>query len=109
MFRNIRFAAAPVGTLRFAKPAPPVPTDKLQTGAQGGTCAQSIPAGLISGALGSGLGSLAGGIVGSVDLGKAMGGGPTSEDCLFLDLYVPGKALKGDIKLPIINWIYGGA
>ena len=32
-----------------------------------------------------------------------------SEDCLFLDVYVPGKALKGDAKLPVVNWIYGGA
>lgn len=47
--------------------------------------------------------------MGSLDLGKLMGGGPTSEDCLFLDVYVPGKALKGDVKLPIINYIYGGA
>jgi carboxylesterase type B len=50
-----------------------------------------------------------GGLANGVDLGKLMGGGPSSEDCLFLDLYVPGKALKGQVKLPIINWIYGGA
>lgn len=68
-----------------------------------------MPKSLVSGAVGSGLGSLASGIVGKVDLGKLMGGAPTSEDCLFLDLYVPAKALKGEVKLPIINWIYGGA
>jgi acetyl esterase/lipase len=43
------------------------------------------------------------------DLGVLMGGAPSSEDCLFLDVYVPGKALKGGKKLPVINWIYGGA
>jgi carboxylesterase type B len=43
------------------------------------------------------------------DLGQAMGGGPTSEDCLFLDVVVPGKAWRGEQKIPIINWIYGGA
>jgi hypothetical protein len=42
------------------------------------------------------------------DLGKLMGGASSSEDCLFLDLFVPGKALKGEKKLPVINWIYGG-
>lgn len=43
------------------------------------------------------------------DLGKLMGGATSSEDCLFLDVYVPGKALKGGKKLPVVNWIYGGA
>jgi hypothetical protein len=44
----------------------------------------------------------------SFDLGRLQGGAESGEDCLFLDLYVPGKALKGHVKLPIINWIYGG-
>ena len=31
------------------------------------------------------------------------------EDCLFLDVYVPGKALKNpSLKLPVVVWIYGG-
>lgn len=31
------------------------------------------------------------------------------EDCLFLDVYVPGKALKDpSLKLPVVVWIYGG-
>jgi Carboxylesterase family len=29
--------------------------------------------------------------------------------CLFLDVTVPGKALKEKSKLPVANWIYGGA
>ncbi|CAK7219221.1 hypothetical protein SBRCBS47491_003772, partial [Sporothrix bragantina] len=34
-----------------------------------------------------------------------------NEDCLFLDVYVPGKALKSPstAKLPVVVWIYGGA
>jgi hypothetical protein len=59
--------------------------------------------------MGSGLGNLVGSFTNSLDLGKLMGGSQTSEDCLFLDLYVPSKALKGGVKLPVINWIYGGA
>lgn len=33
-----------------------------------------------------------------------------SEDCLFLDIYVPGKAIRDpSLGLPVIVWIYGGA
>jgi len=32
------------------------------------------------------------------------------EDCLFLDLYVPGKAIRNTrLKLPVLVWVYGGA
>jgi carboxylesterase type B len=108
-FKNIRFAAPPVGNLRFAKPAPPIRNDTLQTGEYGGSCAQSVPKSLITGIIGEGLGTVVAGLASTMDLGKLMGGGPSSEDCLFLDLYVPAKALRGEVKLPIINWIYGGA
>jgi len=74
------------------------------------------------------LGSIAGALGNLVDLGTlASQAKETGEDCLFLDVFVPGmwslelgmerigadtlpaKALKGDVKLPIVNWIYGGA
>lgn len=33
-----------------------------------------------------------------------------SEDCLFLDVYVPGKALKNpSLKLPVLVYLFGGA
>jgi len=38
-----------------------------------------------------------------------LGGFPFSEDCLFLDVVIPGKALRKEAKLPVINYIYGGA
>jgi carboxylesterase type B len=44
-----------------------------------------------------------------MDAGKAMGGSQEQEDCLFLDVVVPGKAFRGEAKLPVLNWIYGGA
>ena len=47
-------------------------------------------------------------IVLDVDIGSIQGGGPESEDCLFLDLVVPGKAIRGEQTLPVINYIYGG-
>jgi hypothetical protein len=32
-----------------------------------------------------------------------------TEDCLFLDVYVPGKVIKTPgLKLSVVNWIYGG-
>lgn len=111
-FRNIRFAAPPVGSLRFAKPAPPVPVSEIQTGSYGGACPQSLPKGMAGMATGgAGPSALSGALdklASSVDIGEMMGGDPSREDCLFLDVYVPGKALKGDKKLPVINWIYGG-
>lgn len=34
---------------------------------------------------------------------------PMSEDCLFLDVLVPGKAVRGEAKdLPVLFWIFGG-
>jgi hypothetical protein len=51
---------------------------------------------------------LAGGIAGSIDIAKMQGSPASSEDCLFLDVYVPAKAMRGEVKLPVINWIYGG-
>ncbi|QDS73147.1 hypothetical protein FKW77_001884 [Venturia effusa] len=34
----------------------------------------------------------------------------SQEDCLFLDVYVPGKAMrKKSPPLPVLHWIYGGA
>jgi hypothetical protein len=32
-----------------------------------------------------------------------------SEDCLFLDILVPGKAIRGEAEnLPVLFWIFGG-
>ncbi|KAF2405611.1 alpha/beta-hydrolase [Trichodelitschia bisporula] len=141
-FRNIRYAAPPVGPLRWAKPAPPPNSTTIQKGDAGGTCFQSMPASMLTVALTGGLGGLAssgdggfleslmgaalplvGGLlqgspaltqfvmgqVAKTDLGKAMGGAASSEDCLFLDVVVPGKVLRGKEKVPVVNWIYGGA
>jgi carboxylesterase type B len=46
------------------------------------------------------------GMLQTTDLGKMMSGGLTSEteDCLFLDVVVPGEALRGRVKLPVANW-----
>jgi carboxylesterase type B len=117
-FKNIRFAAPPVGNLRFAKPTPPILNDTIQTGAYGKSCVQSSAKPFSSGEespktggssnVAGVLSSILGWLTSTFDLGTLQGGAESGEDCLFLDLYVPGKALKGQAKLPIINWIYGG-
>ncbi|KAJ6261206.1 Acetylcholinesterase [Drechslerella dactyloides] len=89
-FSNIRFAAPPVGALRWQKPAPPLQEEGIQLGDVGYQCMQATPAFL----------SIAYPIITSE---------PQSEDCLFLDVYVPSAAIRGRAKnLPVMFWIYGG-
>jgi len=82
----VRFATPPLGNLRWAKPAPPEKVAEVQDGSVGRACIQS---------------------------GGDSRTGATSnvgEDCLFLDLIVLSKAIKDPTsKLPVVNWIYGGA
>lgn len=122
-FKNIRFAEPPVGDLRFAAPVSPKPIEGIQTGAKGASCPQSIPATFLNmgasllggGNPDSGIGKMITSLGGSLmksglDLSSFMGGSAADEDCLFLDILVPSKALKGSVeKLPVINWIYGGS
>jgi hypothetical protein len=44
IFANIRFAAPPIGDLRWAEPADPVTQDGIQDGSVGGSCFQSTSA-----------------------------------------------------------------
>ncbi|KAJ9364797.1 Carboxylesterase family-domain-containing protein [Paecilomyces variotii] len=105
-FSNIRFAAAPTGDLRFAKPAPPQETPGIQNGSYGPSCAQDIPfslfnaGGLSKSPIGTMLNALEEGLAGEI-----------SEDCLFLDIQVPGKAIRNpdEQALPVVVWIFGGA
>lgn len=108
-FKNIRFGAPPVGKLRFAKPAPPESTPGVQIKQKGGTCPQFLPTKFIVQATNGVGGALLSELSKAFDLGKWMGGGPTNEDCLFLDVYVPGEALRKKASFPVVNWIYGGA
>jgi hypothetical protein len=47
-------------------------------------------------------------LVTSIDIGSLEGGSPDSEDCLFLDLVVPGSAIRKEQTLPVVNYIFGG-
>ncbi|KAI0379027.1 Alpha/Beta hydrolase protein [Hypomontagnella monticulosa] len=102
-FKNIRYAAPPVGDLRWAKPAAPLEESGIQDGSVGHSCVQSAPNGL--NLLGTGNQSPVGGAInqflGGIPLPIFSGG---SED------YVPGKAIKNPTqKLPVVVFIYGGA
>lgn len=45
-FKNIRYAAPPVGDLRWAKPAAPLKESGIQDGSIGHSCVQAAPNGL---------------------------------------------------------------
>ncbi|KZT55207.1 alpha/beta-hydrolase [Calocera cornea HHB12733] len=78
---GLRFAAPPLGNLRFSAPQAPLYNGTLQiANTHGPLC-------------------------------LATGGAPTdpttSEDCLFLDVYAPSNATAAS-KLPVFIWIQGG-
>jgi len=79
-FLGIRFAAPPLGDLRFRKPQPPPNTTDIQPAtAFGPTC---------------------------FGVGQGLGNG-RSEDCLFLNVWAPANATPKS-KLPVFFWIQGG-
>jgi len=108
-FKNIRFAAPPTGDLRWAKPAAAPSNSALQDGSVGNRCPQAAINGL------NVLGNNANALTAAVDqfitnkILAPIGESGGSEDCLFLDIYVPGSAIRGEVSnLPVVHWIYGG-
>jgi len=86
VFRNIPFAAAPVGKLRWAPPqAPAAWTGERDATKPGPSCPQPMNAD------------------GTPNSGGA--NGPISEDCLQLNVFAP-KAARG---APVMAWIHGGS
>ena len=82
-FLGIRFAAPPVGNLRFAPPAPPpAVAGTISAAAFGSPCPQSA---------------------------SPFGTESTNEDCLFLNVYVPGSGVSARNNLPVMVFFYGGA
>ena len=78
-FLGVRFAAPPLGNLRFRKPQPPVATRGVQTADAFGPICLGVGSSLTSG----------------------------SEDCLFLNVWAPSNATPNS-KFPVFFWIQGG-
>ncbi|KAH8887704.1 alpha/beta-hydrolase [Thozetella sp. PMI_491] len=107
-FKNIRYAASPVGDFRWEKPAPPLPTSGIQDGDYGPNCVQAKLDGFNAvGPLNQlPIGGAANSFLGGIPIPLFEGG---LEDCLFLDVYVPGKAIANPgLKLPVAVFIHGG-
>ena len=86
VYRNIPFAAAPVGRLRWAPPTPAQPWSGARDATKAGpSCPQPMNAD------------------GSPNGGGA--NGPMSEDCLQLNVFAPAKAKAA----PVMVWIHGGS
>ena len=80
IFRAVPFAAPPVGELRWRAPQPPQAWDGVRDArAIGPRCPQQ-------------------------NSFSTFAPGPMSEDCLYLNLWVP----RGGAKLPVMVWIHGG-
>src|SRR5262249_50001005 len=81
-FKGIRFAAAPVGNLRFAAPTPPkAVSGTIDATAFGSACPQ---------------------------VASPFGTASLNEDCLSLNVFVPGNVSSRN-RLPVMVFLHGGA
>ena len=83
-YKGLPYAAAPIGALRWRAPEPPQSWDDVR---RADRLAPACPQ------------------IGSYP--EDSPAEPMSEDCLYLNLYVPEGA-RADAKLPVMVWIYGG-
>ncbi|MEP7099247.1 MAG: carboxylesterase family protein [Burkholderiales bacterium] len=88
-FQGIRYAAPPVGDLRWRAPQPVVPWSGVQaTQTPGASCIQNVAASIANG-------------------GDPR---PVGEDCLFLNVWAPANGFAADAaRRPVMVWIHGGA
>ncbi|KAF2470305.1 alpha/beta-hydrolase [Lindgomyces ingoldianus] len=120
-FSNIRYASPPVGNLRFAAPEAPVENrTSVQTGNTGRICPQAGP--VWSSMATQFLVNILLGLPNNDTTPYIPPGANTStqvppqdarasEDCLFLDVFVPEQVFSSAGKgcgAPVLVWIYGG-
>ena len=119
-FSNIRYAAPPLGQLRFAAPQPPIVNRSfVETGSAGRVCAQANPNWLPTSAE-----FLPAYFTGEIyNVSNPVSVSPNTslpydendpriaEDCLFLDVLVPDKVFESTVVgygAPVLVWIHGG-
>ncbi|KAJ5884674.1 hypothetical protein N7495_009184 [Penicillium taxi] len=121
-FSNIRYAAPPVGDLRFRAPVLPTPNrEYVQNGSVGRICPQGsttwesdiAPEFIVSVLYNTTFEGSTN--ISSYEYTAAKVDPRTSEDCLFLDVVVPKKIFDraaansiSPLLAPVLVWIYGG-
>jgi len=114
-FSNIRYAQPPVGDLRWAAPVPPTGRNpQVQTGNVEHICPQAVPAWTAIAqnftlAYVQGLPFNFSAAEAALQADLESGHGPpvdprTSEDCLFLDVFVPKAIFEKQLKAPVLVW-----
>ena len=99
VFRGIPYAAPPVGELRWKPPAPITPRPGVQQAtAFGPACIQESESASFYRYIATTLGQ---------DPNLVPGPGPSSENCLYLNVWTPNLGRKD--LLPVMVWIHGGA
>ena len=86
-FLGIPYAAPPVGPLRWRAPEPAVPWSGIRDAGEFGLSAPQS-------------------VVGGLQKLIGISGGPTGEDCLFVNVWTPAE---DDARRPVLFWIHGGA
>ncbi|KAI0094264.1 cephalosporin esterase [Irpex rosettiformis] len=99
-FLGIRYAAPPVGKLRFQAPAPPL--DERSLGVQQ---ANTLSVGCLQAGSGSNISSPFRNGNGNNLPQKRQS--PDPEDCLFLNVYASGPISSAN-RLPVLVWFHGG-
>ncbi|KAH7928321.1 alpha/beta-hydrolase [Leucogyrophana mollusca] len=100
-FKGIRYAAPPLGDLRFAAPQPPTTESGVQPATENPAMCYQGPYGNNNTAPVSVYGFNK----------RATPVQATSEDCLFLNVFLPGEMPAEPVSgggLPVVFWIHGG-